>query len=127
MINNYEPTILNQDDAPPASKDRADKTRPRAVLALLIGGTVLLLLCVGWSLATVRTTLLVQHARELRVRELTGQIRYLDEVLTMSARMAAATGDLKWEKRYHDHEPQLDQVIKDLIVLSPAIFDGHAG
>lgn len=38
-------------------------------------------------------------------------IRYLDEVLTMSARMGAFTSDPAWEKRYLEALPQLDQAI----------------
>jgi signal transduction histidine kinase/DNA-binding response OmpR family regulator len=58
----------------------------------------------------------VEHAK---IHELEGKIIHLDEVLTMSAKMAAATGDLKWEKRYRDFEPQLDAAIKEAINLVP--------
>ncbi len=44
-----------------------------------------------------------------------GRIMLLDEVLTMSARMAAATGDLKYEDRYNQFEPELDILIKDTL------------
>ena len=46
-------------------------------------------------------------------------IVYLDEVLTMSARMAAATGDLSWEKRYNEHLPLIIKAIDQAMVLSP--------
>lgn len=39
------------------------------------------------------------------------QIEYLDEVLTMSARMAAFTGDEYWVERYHNHVKILDDVL----------------
>ena len=54
-----------------------------------------------------------------RIIELNGVITHLDEVLTMSARMAAATGDLKWETRYRGFEPKLDAAIKEAIGLAP--------
>lgn len=57
--------------------------------------------------------------QERRIIELTGIIRYLDESLTMSACMAAATGDLEWEKRYRSLEPQLDAAIKECVTLMP--------
>ncbi len=50
-----------------------------------------------------------------RLAELSGQIVHLDEVLTMSARMAAATGDQYWEVRYRDFEWKLDAAIKEAI------------
>lgn len=36
------------------------------------------------------------------------RIIYYDEALTMSARMAAATGDLTWQDRYNSYIPKLD-------------------
>ncbi len=52
-----------------------------------------------------------------RLLELSGSIVHLDEVLTMSARMAAATGDRKWETRYRSFEPDLDAAIKETMVI----------
>ncbi len=71
---------------------------------------------------------IVQRIRDhdVRIENLRGIITHLDEVLTMSARMAAATGDLKWEKRYHNFEPKLDAAIKEVIRLSPHAYEGEA-
>ena len=55
----------------------------------------------------------------LRLLELRGMIVHMDEVLTMSARTAAATGDLRWEERYRQFEPKLDAAIKEAIALAP--------
>ncbi len=44
--------------------------------------------------------------------QLRGTIIHPDEVLTMSARMAAATGNLWWEERYRGFEPRLDAAIE---------------
>ncbi len=38
-------------------------------------------------------------------------LRWLDEVLTMSARLAAATGEDRWEARYKSFQPKLDAAI----------------
>jgi hypothetical protein len=46
------------------------------------------------------------------------RIRYYDEVLTMSARYAAASGDLSYHDRYDVFAPQLDILIKDTIALA---------
>ncbi len=64
--------------------------------------------------------------RDLQLQELGGIITNLDEVLTMSARMAAATGDLKWEKRYREHEPTLDSAIRTAMKLAPEAFLSEA-
>lgn len=62
----------------------------------------------------------------MRVGELRGIIIHLDEVLTMSARMAAATGDLAWEERYRRFEPKLDAAIKESVKLAPEASSGEA-
>ena len=54
-----------------------------------------------------------------------GEIVHLDEVLTMSARMAASTGSLKWEQRYGIFEPKLDKAIKRAIELAPEAYANH--
>jgi signal transduction histidine kinase len=51
------------------------------------------------------------HERQIELR---GIILQLDEVLTMSARMASATGDLKWEKRYNYYDSILVNAISEL-------------
>lgn len=61
---------------------------------------------------------------DLRIEQLRGVIIHLDEVLTMSARMAAATGDPQWENRYRTFEPQLDQAIKESIRISSNVYTG---
>ncbi len=56
---------------------------------------------------------------ELELQRRVGIIVHLDEVLTMSARMGAATGDRRWEARYRHYEPALDKAIKDAVKLAP--------
>ncbi len=58
----------------------------------------------------------------LRLRELNGIILHYDEVLTMSARMAAATGNLFWAERYRHFEPLLDAAIKEAKKMAPQTF-----
>ena len=58
---------------------------------------------------------------DFRLNELSGSIIHIDEVLTMSARMAVSTGDpdSRWENRYNDFVPQLDDAIQETIELAP--------
>ena len=49
----------------------------------------------------------------LKLSELNGVIDNLDEVLSMAAQMAVATGDKSWEDRYRDFEPKLNSTIKE--------------
>ncbi|MEM8714707.1 MAG: methyl-accepting chemotaxis protein, partial [Cyanobacteria bacterium P01_G01_bin.4] len=58
---------------------------------------------------------------DFRLNELSGSIIHIDEVLTMSARMAVSTGDptSRWETRYNEFVPLLDDAIKETIELAP--------
>ncbi len=59
----------------------------------------------------------------LEVNKLIGEIVHLDEVLTMSACMAVATGEEDWERRYLSFEPRLDSVLGRLIQLAPLFVE----
>ena len=63
--------------------------------------------------------------RQILAEKLRGRIVHLDEVLTMSARMAATTGKLRWEQRYHQFEPALDKAIEEAIILAPEAYKGN--
>jgi len=63
------------------------------------------------------------HSEQLRLVRLIGEIRHLDEVLTMSARMAAVTGAPEWEQRYMTFEPQLSAAIKEARQVARAFGD----
>jgi len=64
----------------------------------------------------------VQHS----IIKTNGIITHYDEILTMSAKMAAATGDLSWEDRYRSFEPKLDAAIKNVMDISPEQFINKA-
>lgn len=55
---------------------------------------------------------------DFQLQRLGNKIVYYDEVLTMSARMAAATGNLAWEERYTAFEPELTKAIDSIIELN---------
>ncbi len=62
---------------------------------------------------------------EFKLQILSDEIFYFDEVLTMSARMNAATGNFTWEQRYHQFEPKLDLAIKESIKLAPQAYENE--
>ena len=87
--------------------------------------TIALLIGLAWSAWSSYRALEASIRRSYEIQELRGRIVYLDEVLTMSARMAAATGDFSWEKRYNENLPVLDKAIEQALALLPA--PGRAG
>ncbi|MGD1851931.1 MAG: sensor histidine kinase [Cyanophyceae cyanobacterium] len=62
-------------------------------------------------------------ANEFRLQRLSDRVKYLDEVLTMSALMNASTGDEQWERRYQSHVSLLDQTITESIEIVPESYD----
>ena len=106
--------------------DPEPRTFPATAALCLVALTVSLSLgsiWVAWHLHEDSVTLV---RTELQIRSLAGRIIQLDEVLTMSARMNAASGDLKWEERYRHFDPELTADIDALIALAPEAFVGDA-
>ncbi len=84
-------------------------------LTVTIAGSLILFGGSMWNTWNVYRGFRTTVTRQFELQRLSGQIVHLDEVLTMSARMAASTGDLVWEDRYNQFEPQLDQAIQQTL------------
>jgi methyl-accepting chemotaxis protein PixJ len=105
--------------APPSSL----RSRLQAALQTRLVGTITvsILLSLGltgtsaWNVWRIYQGLQTTVAKQFELQELSGSIIHLDEVLTMSARMAASTGDTKWEDRYNQFVPKLDEDIKAIL------------
>jgi signal transduction histidine kinase len=99
--------------------DTGTPRRPsRARQWVFLGGLTVLL---GATAAYVRIQTPVRDSIELE-RQLArnvGRIMTLDEILTMSARMAAGAHDTTYEERYNAHVDELDQLIRATIALVP--------
>ncbi|MBD6616165.1 HAMP domain-containing histidine kinase [Komarekiella sp. 'clone 1'] len=95
---------------------------PSQVVAATVLLTLLLFVPQAWIAwqASRKFNSIIKN--ELRLQNLSDKITYFDEVLTMSARMNAATGDSGWEQRYRLFEPQLDAAIKESIKLAPQAY-----
>jgi methyl-accepting chemotaxis protein PixJ len=65
-------------------------------------------------------------SRQFTLQNLSDRVIYLDEVLTMSARMGSATGNLAWEERYNIYVPQLDEVLAEIEQLDPVSYEAYA-
>ncbi len=90
---------------------------PIRLLSVALVLTTMAFVGFGWIIFDARRDAVMFGDRLSRIEELRGVIVHLDEVLTMSARMAATTGDSRWEERYHHFEPQLDAAIKETIKI----------
>jgi signal transduction histidine kinase/DNA-binding response OmpR family regulator len=92
---------------------------PTRALQLALGLTALALVCLAWNAASSMKQIDQAQRMHLRIETLRGDIVHLDEVLTMSARMAALTEDVRWEHRYRTVEPQLAAAIAEVLALAP--------
>jgi signal transduction histidine kinase/ActR/RegA family two-component response regulator len=94
-------------------------TGPQQALTVALVLTALTLGYLVWGSVTAISETRLIRQQNLRIEQLRGTIVHLDEVLTMSARMAAASGDARWEKRYRSFEPKLTAAIDEAMRITP--------
>jgi len=109
-----------------AGADARHGLRLIAFFTIAFLATMAVLTGLAWHTWHSYRQMRVNQTRNFRTIELVGAITRLDEVLTMSARMAVATGDLQWEKRYRVFEPQLDAALQETMGLWPHVFLSEA-
>lgn len=86
---------------------RTEGSRPLKILAVGIAVTAPALVLIGWSALSTRQAVTHFVTHEPRLQEIRGTILRSDGALTMSASMAAATGNDGRGKRYRQYEPAL--------------------
>ncbi len=90
-------------------------------LGLVLGVTLLPILgSIVWNMYDSLSKI---GNNELQLQRLIGTVAHLNEVLTMYARLAAATGDPKWEKQYRAVEPELDNAIVGVAMQARAEYE----
>ncbi|MHC4244191.1 MAG: hypothetical protein ACYSU4_17435, partial [Planctomycetota bacterium] len=87
-------------------------TTNRCALLLLAAAIILSLL--SWqtwrSYKHIRTT----ETQLVQINSIDSSAMYRDEMLTMSAMMAAVTQNFDWEIRYREFDPRLKAVVKEI-------------
>jgi PAS domain S-box-containing protein len=96
---------------PPSAEDH---TFPVFWATVCLLAAVTLLGIHGVEVWNLRQRVASFHQTDIAMLKLADQVLLLDEILTMSAQMAAATGDPRWKSRYRDHEPQLESLFKEM-------------
>jgi len=107
-----------EQQAPHIGSKRSSVWRLAPILALTAGA----ILWLGWQFWALHLETERIRSHEFRLVVLSGEVIHLDEVLTMSARMAAATLDSSWEARYRQYSPQLDKALEESSLLDPQIM-----
>ena len=101
------------------SGEKAVAKFPRATLLVVVILTAVVVigevLAGGWVLRDLDDL----SRRSASLASAQGAIAYYDEALTMSARLAASTGDVKWADRYDTFLQPMDDAIKNAGSLAP--------
>ncbi len=99
-------------------------------MAFFVATLILNLVCFlafSWYVWKSSSEFELTEKRGFRLYELSTTITQLGEISTMSARMAATTGNLSWEKYYKDIEPQINNAIKAASSLAPDLYLSSRG
>jgi methyl-accepting chemotaxis protein len=106
-----------------ADKDLDERSLPafpaRFLTIIILLSAAALITIIAISYFTHNTAVELQE-RSVAVAKVQGDITYQDEALTMSARMAATTGDERWSERYNSHVEPMDKALKAAVALAPA-------
>ncbi|TAJ75987.1 MAG: response regulator [Gallionellaceae bacterium] len=92
---------------------------PLRIFATAFVVSMLIIILGGWQSWQMHQHSEEMSARHIALTEDIGRIMLFDEVLTMSARMTAATGDFSYEKKYDQFDPQLTAEIDKVRTLLP--------
>ena len=127
MLRGEEAVASQRSDIPWATRLlRLVGARRMRAFVLAVLATLAFLILPGWITWRYYEATAEISTQEVRLQRLIGTIVHLDEVLTMSARMAAATGDPRWERRDRKAEPQLDAAIEEAIQLAAGAYAAAA-
>ncbi|MES3028942.1 MAG: methyl-accepting chemotaxis protein [Pseudomonadota bacterium] len=99
---------------------------PTRTIALVLAVSTCLIAWLIWTGENIGGKLTAASERATAGAQALGEMARLDEALTSSARLAAATGEPKWKVRYDDLSPKFDKAVEDAQALaSPALRDQY--
>ena len=108
------------DEPVPPRSDRAfGYVFPYKLITVAMMLSLMIIAATTWSLREEARGLAEVRTEQSLAMALHSDIMRYDEVLTMSAWMAATTGHTRWYQRYGDHEPRLEAALEALMALAP--------
>ena len=108
--------------ADPKSMESVADTKIIRGLTAFVGVGLVVFGVSAWNLFDITRGFRSISEKNFRLQELSGIIVHLDEVLTMSARMAVSTGEPRWEQRYLEYDPQLVAAIEESQKIAPEAY-----
>ena len=91
---------------------------PKALMIILIA-SVLVIAIIGWIVVRIHFHEDSLYVKQAAVTTNIYRILHLDEVLTLSVHLVAATGDLSYEEQYNKYERELRTLIDETIGMFP--------
>ena len=111
--------MTRRSTTPSRATDSNPDSAPVRFLAIVGVFTVVVLVGLLWAGFDASRRIQEVAMDSLRVQDMRGRIIFLDEALTMSALMAAETGDPMWQVRYEASVTDLDAVMTEAKRLMP--------
>ena len=112
---------MNSNSAPSRSVNPFQHLNNKFVRSNLIGtitvtiaGSLLLTGVSTYNIWNIYSSFQSTVTKQFTLQKISDELIYQDEFLTMSARMAASTGDRQWEVRYTKMVPQTEATLKKL-------------
>ena len=98
-----------------------------STITATIAGSLLLTGVSTFNIWNIYTSFQSTVTKQFDLRKISDDLTYQDEFLTMSARMAASTGEQIWEDRYNKMLPKNMVTVKKLLANIPAELRTEAG
>lgn len=117
-----EDPVVHKDPVINKGEKKIAATFPYKIIVTMVILTIILCGGIAWYVWGSYREVRDNQPRYLRIQELNGTITHLDEVLTMSVRLWAVTGEERWEQRYLKHEPQLTTAVQEVQRLAPSSY-----
>ncbi len=95
-------------------------------ITVTIGGSLLLTGTSTWNMWNIYNGFQSTVAKQVELQKNSGQSLYVGQILSYSVKLSATTGDPKWEKLYHESEPELDRIIKQVMADVPPAIKAEA-
>ena len=89
-------------------------------ITVTVAGSLLLTGVSTWNIWSIYNRFQSTITKEFELQKISSESIYQDEALTMSAKMLASTGDLKWETRYNQIALKKDVALKKFLADIPA-------
>ena len=89
-------------------------------ITITVAGSLLLTGVSTWNIWSIYHRFQSTITKEFELQKISSESIYQDEALTMSAKMLASTGDLKWETRYNQIALKKDVTLKKFLAGIPA-------